>query len=278
VAEAYFLPQRILIFPSTSHHVFGRILLHLGVFLLYSIAVSFAAFLLPPAYGLVVSLLVVWAVLRFYLIRSGTPDATEREALLRLRPLSGNLLKWTLVAAPVMLLFSWAFGEVYVGLVPVPPRVLNPFGDLVLDPGRLLVITVLAIAAAPVVEEMFFRGLIQHSLERQWGAAQGIGLTALLFALVHVDTLPWVIPVHFVLGAVFGWAVYATRSIWAGIILHAVNNTAAVLGLTTDVPEPRHTVWQAGLDSGWWMSLGLLLVSALAGLWVARNLRRAAAA
>jgi membrane protease YdiL (CAAX protease family) len=257
--------------------VFGILLLHLGVFLLYSIAISFAAFLLPPAYGLIVSLLILWAVLRFYLIRPGTADATERESLLRLRPLSGPRLRWTLAAAPVMLAFSWAFSELYLSLVPVPPRILNPFGELVLDPGRLLVITVLAIAAAPVVEEMFFRGLIQHTMEWRWGATLGIGLAALLFALIHIDTLPWVIPIHFFLGALFGWVVYVTRSIWAGVILHAVNNTAAVLGLNFQAPETRPTVWQAGIDAEWWASLGLLLLSCLAGVWVARNLRRAAA-
>jgi membrane protease YdiL (CAAX protease family) len=258
--------------------VFRRILLHLGVFLLYSIGISIGAFLLPPAYGLTAALLVFWLVLRYYLLAGAAPVAAERVAVLRLRPLGGPVLGWTLAAAPVLLVFAWSLGELYLSLVPVPPRILNPFGPLVLDPGRLLVITMLAIVAAPVIEEMFFRGLIQHPLEHRWGVAPGILVTAVIFALVHIDTLPWVIPLHVFLGAMFGWAVYTTRSIWAGVILHAANNSAAVLGLGGDAPDIRPTVWEAGLDVEWWLALGMLTVSGAVGVWVARRLRRASAA
>jgi membrane protease YdiL (CAAX protease family) len=255
--------------------VSGTILLHLGVFFAYSIAVSFAAFLLPPAVGLIGAVGILVLVLRFYVLGRGA-DAAEREAALRLRPLRGAVLTWTLAAAPVMLLLSWTLGDLYVSLVPVPERVLNPFGALALDPLRWLVLAVVAIASAPLVEEMFFRGLIQHPMEERLGAGGGIAAAALLFALVHVDTLPWVIPLHFFLGAVFGWAVYVTRSIWAGVILHAVNNSAAFLGLSADASDPRPTIWQTGPDARWWTTLLLLAVAVAAGVWVAGRLREAA--
>jgi membrane protease YdiL (CAAX protease family) len=255
-----------------------RILQHLAVFVLYSLGVSAAVFLLPPAAGLPLALLILWILLRFYLLGTGKAYATERAALLRLRPLSGPVLRWILAGAPVMLLLSWSLGELYLRLVPVPSRVLNPFGPLMLDPMQQLVIAVLAIALAPVVEEMVFRGLIQHPLEHRLGVGSGIAVASLIFALVHIDTLPWVIPLHALLGAIFGWAVYTTRSIWAGVILHAVNNCAAFLGLEAETPPARPLLWEGGADAEWWFALGTLSLALVMGAWIARGLKRAAAA
>jgi membrane protease YdiL (CAAX protease family) len=255
----------------------GQILLHLAVFLLYGIGVSAAVFLLPPLTGLAVALVILWMVLHLYLLRRRSAEHEGPVAALRLRPLPRGTLRWVLAAAPVLLLLSWSLGDLYVRVVPVPPQVLNPFGDMVLDPMRRLTIAVLAIALAPVVEELFFRGLIQHALEQRWGAGTGITAASLLFAVVHVDTLPWVIPLHFVLGTIFGWAVWVTRSIWAGVLLHAANNAAAFWGLGLETPPPSAPLRETGMDADAWLALAMLAASLAAGAWIVRGLRRAAA-
>jgi membrane protease YdiL (CAAX protease family) len=256
--------------------VVGQILLDLGVFFLYSLGVSIAVFLLPPAYGAAAALFVFWMVVRWYVLPRDRPDAGEG-GLLRLQGLRGPLLGWTLGAVPVLLLISWALGEVYLGLVPVPPRILNPFGILILDPARRALIAVLAIAVAPMVEELVFRGLIQRRLELRWGPAPAILATAVLFALVHIDTLPWVLPLHVFLGLVFGWVVCTTRSIWSGVILHAANNSAAIAGIgAADAPRTRPTIWEIGVDSDWLLALGIVVLSLPLAAWLARRLRDAA--
>jgi membrane protease YdiL (CAAX protease family) len=258
------------------------LLRHLVVFVLYflSLSLAFSASLvlaLPPVVNLLGVLAVFGLVMRLYLLRHYHPQpGTDRNPLWA-NSLRGRRLRWVLAAAPAMLLLSWALGEVYVRLVPVPARVLDPFGELTADPGNLLLIAVVAIVVAPVVEEFFFRGLIQHELEEKWGIAPAVVATSLLFALVHVDTLPWVIPLHFVLGSVFGWVVWATRSVWAGVVLHAVNNAAAVIGLGLGAPEAQPTVWETGMDRGGWLALAGLAVAVVAGAWVARGLHRHAA-
>lgn len=255
--------------------VVGQILLDLGVFFLYSLGVSIAVFMLPPAYGALAALLVFWIIVRLYILPRNRPVADDG-GLLRLQPLRGPVLWWTLGAIPALLLISWALGEVYQGLVPVPPRILNPFGVLILDPARRVLIAVLAIAVAPVVEELVFRGLIQRRLELRWGPAPAILATAVLFALVHIDTLPWVLPLHVFLGLVFGWVVYTTRSIWSGVLLHAANNAAAITGIgAADAPRTRPTIWEIGVDFDWLLGFGLLLVSLPVAAWLARRLRDA---
>jgi uncharacterized protein len=248
----------------------------LGVFLLWNIGIGFFLLVAPPAVGLPLALLLAAALLWGYLLRApaGT-DPARRWADLRLRPLQGPALTWSLAGVPVMIVLAWAIGDVYTRFVPVPVESLNPFGD-VLDTslGRLS-ISIFAVAVAPLVEEFVFRGLIQRRMERDFGAPLGIAIAAGLFALVHL--LPWVLPLHFLLGLIFGLSVWATRSIWTGVLLHAGNNAAAMLGfgLGGESPDPTSTVWETGITADLWVSLTVLLVSLLAAALVGARLLHA---
>jgi membrane protease YdiL (CAAX protease family) len=251
-----------------------QLLRYFGAFLLWNIAASLALMLLPPVAALLVTLLLAGVLLWGYLLRGEEPDGNR--SVLRLNPLEGPALRWTLAAIPVLFVFNWALGEVYVRLVPVPPENFDPFADLMSDaPGRLA-ITILAVGLAPLLEELVFRGVIQGALERRWGAALGIFATALLFALVHLR--PWVLPLHLFLGLSFGYAVYATRSVLAGVILHAANNAVAMLGTVAgeQAPGALPTLWTTGPTPEWWTTLlvavtsGAVLAAVAVQLWKAR--------
>ena len=223
--------------------------------------------------GVAAMIVAYFGFIAYLVTRRSVPR--DRWALLRLRPLDGGVLAWTIAAIPVLLLLSWAVGEVYVRLVPVPPENFNPFGPLMDSSAGRLSITVLAVGIAPVLEEFFFRGLIQRTLERRFGALIGILVASAIFAAVHV--LPWVFPLHFFLGAAFGYAVWVTGSIWTGVILHAANNAVAVaaLGLQGEDAGPTPTLWEAGPDVQWWMTIAILVMSAAAAWLVAGGLRNA---
>ncbi|CAN5797997.1 hypothetical protein BH23GEM6_BH23GEM6_02400 [soil metagenome] len=253
---------------------------HFAVFLAWNIAISvILLFSVRPSVsdvyagaGLAMMLVVALGVIYIYLLRKGFTDERKRAVELRLTPLRGSALKWTLIAAPVLLLFSWSFGEVYIRLVPVPAEALDPYSQIFVNPRGRLMLAILAVGLAPLLEELFFRGLIQRSLERKWGIAGGIVAASALFALVHF--MPWIFPLHFLLGAVFGFVVVATRSIWSGVLLHAANNTAALVGHGLEQGEMPivRTVWDAGPDLDFGLSVALLLGSLVVGIWVAGRL------
>jgi membrane protease YdiL (CAAX protease family) len=243
------------------------------VFLLWNIAAGFFLLFVGPLAGLPAALALSAALLWVYLLRPGTGETRpQRWALLRLRPLRGEALLWTLVAVPVLLVFSWALGDVYTRLVPVPVESLNPFEPILRTPSGRFAIAVFAVAVAPMIEEFIFRGMIQRKLERRFGSVPGVLGGAALFAAVHM--LPWVFPLHFVLGIAFGVAVYATRSIWAGVLLHASNNSAAMVATALDPGEEWSTggVWETGLTADLGTSLLILLLSSAAAFWTARKL------
>ncbi len=252
-----------------------RVFRYLGVFLLWNLVAGFFLFFAEPVLAIPISLALYAAIIMGYVLRPRPGEsAIRRRALVRLRPLTGPALGWTLASVPVLLLLSWSLSDVYTRLVPVPSSSLNPFGELLETPAGMLMITIFAIAIAPVVEEFFFRGLIQRELELRYGTVAGILGGAGFFAGVHL--LPWVFPLHLFLGAAFGYAVWATRSIWAGIILHTANNVAAMLTFSYagEEPVPTGTFWEFGVTAELGVSLVALVATASAAIWMAGKMLR----
>jgi len=88
-------------------------------------------------------------------------------------------------------------------------------------------ILVVAVALGPAVgEELVFRGLIGQGLVQRWGRTGGIAATAMLFALAHLS------PAHAIatlpLGIFLHWVYLQTRSLWAAILLHFLNNLLVI--------------------------------------------------
>ena len=251
-----------------------RIFAMVGLFLFWNVAIAAPVLLMSPPWGIVIAVLVSAVLLFRYVLRTGRPGEIRRRATLRLRWPAPEKRPWLLLYTALVLALSWILGEIYTGLVPVPPDTFDPFGPLTRTLGGRVSAAVLAIGIAPILEEFVFRGLLQHPLERRWGAAHGIAVTAAVFALAHM--LPWVFPLHLFLGLAFGFAVFAARSIWAGVLLHTANNSLAVLGLFGDRPEVRHaTIWETGPTSGWWIALALLPPALWALVWTGRRMYEA---
>lgn len=82
-----------------------------------------------------------------------------------------------------------------------------------------------AAVMAPLVEEFVFRGVIMQPL-RRFGNSFAVITTAVFFALVHGS--PANIVFAFVSGVAIGYAVIYTKSLWVGIVIHALNNATAV--------------------------------------------------
>ena len=161
----------------TVRSVVRYLLLFLGWNILISLGLVASIGVGYPLVGLALMVGLYLAFLWRLVMRSGVPS--KRLMLLRLRPLRGEVLKWTLLAVPVLLVLSWAVGEVYVRLVPVPPENFDPFGTLLDTASGRLSLIILAVGIAPVLEEFFFRGFIQRLLERRFGTSLGIGIAPL---------------------------------------------------------------------------------------------------
>ncbi len=89
------------------------------------------------------------------------------------------------------------------------------------------------IVAAPVVEELLFRGGILHALRKVLPVRLGVTLSALLFGLIHTDSYY----IHQIVGGIlYGLVAVRTGGVMCSVILHCLNNTLTVV-LPRWIPE-----------------------------------------
>ena len=94
---------------------------------------------------------------------------------------------------------------------------------------NIAALVLVTVVGAPLIEELFFRGLVQRALETVLPVALAIGLQAVLFGAIHampgagVANLPLVVAIT-ASGAVFGFAAWRWRRLGPGIAAHAFFN------------------------------------------------------
>jgi uncharacterized protein len=126
-----------------------------------------------------------------------------------------------------------AFLVLTTALLVRPPRIESPLEELMTDPASAPFIAIAAITAAPIFEELFFRGLLQPLLVRDLGVLIGVVLSALPFAMLHGPEYSWSWR-HLLLIAVagigFAWKRQTTGSLGAAMITHAAYNAVITSG------------------------------------------------
>ena len=90
----------------------------------------------------------------------------------------------------------------------------------------LVCLLVVAAVAAPIVEELVFRGLLYRWLDRRAGVGIAMVVSALTFSLVHF--IPLLIGVFFAFGVILAQVARHYDSLYPAIVLHSLNNAAAV--------------------------------------------------
>jgi membrane protease YdiL (CAAX protease family) len=250
--------------------------------------------------GLVVQLLLVFAAVGLlydaFFVRSGTamsPRATRLAALLVYLSVLAVLafrawrarLDWRAlfgprisrehvpllgVVAPVALLTLGAAIAVYIPLSYVAPRFVERvvFEGSALFDARTIVdwleLVVVGVIAAPLVEELFFRGFLLHRFARRWGTPTAVVASSALFAVLHGEWIG-----HFLFGVAMAALYLRTGRLWMPIAAHAINNGVVAVFTLADVlrSAPPETTTLADLRAEWPMALTALLSGALLLRW-----------
>ena len=142
---------------------------------------------------------------------------TERVVSFSTARLNPALLLWACV-----LLFA-------VDVVIEPLLALLP--DAQPEVGRGVWTVVMLVGLAPLFEEVICRGVVLGSLRAKYGVWVAWIGSALFFAVLHI--VPTLVVNALFIGLILGWLCLATGSLWASILLHAINNAAAYLLLVT---------------------------------------------
>ena len=172
-----------------------------------------------------------------------------------------------LVTSAVFILAMGLWTNYFNELADLPNNMEAAFDMMMHHPLGIVAIVIMA----PLVEELLFRGAIQGHLLRKWKHPAGaIVLSSLIFGLVHGN---WVqAPFAFVTGLALGWMYYRTGSLLPGILMHFVNNSAAVIAfLSADDPNAT-MVSTYGATEAALMAAGGFVLTVLCVLFIQKKL------
>jgi sodium transport system permease protein len=97
------------------------------------------------------------------------------------------------------------------------------------DARRALWLFFLVAITPAICEELVFRGVLLQSLGRQMRGWQAVALSAAVFGAFHLsfETALRFLPTAFI-GLLMGWVVWHSRSIFASMLMHLLNNSFVV--------------------------------------------------
>lgn len=126
---------------------------------------------------------------------------------------------------PVIIISTLAF---FVGiervsaLIPMPVAVQKFFEKMITKDAFSLINL---IVAAPILEEIFCRGIVLQGLLKNYSPTKAIIISAIFFSVIHLN--PWQALPAFFGGLFLGWVYYKTQSVIPGMIIHATINAMA---------------------------------------------------
>jgi len=135
--------------------------------------------------------------------------------------------QWRSLGIGVLLFLALALLQ---NFLPIPKD--TPFEHLFDRPRDAYLLSLIAVTLGPLMEELFFRGLLYPVLARRMGMFWGILLTALPFGLIHLPQYGWAwgaALVIFLVGVMCGAVRAATGSVAASFLVHVGYNGTQML-------------------------------------------------
>ena len=175
-------------------------------------------------WGLLASAMIQLSLMGHYLRKDGRVEALGLHDFGRIPLHKASGLAILCVAAAMA--FNFVYATYVIPGVDMQADMAKILAAIALTPLNMAAMFFAIAIAAPVVEELLFRGLLQNALTKYvpvWGA---IILSSFLFALVHLQ--PYAIPGLMSLSIAFGYLYRRTGSLRTNIILHMANNAFAL--------------------------------------------------
>lgn len=128
------------------------------------------------------------------------------------------------ILSPLADLSSYLAGQ------PVVPDFVRNLYLTARDSGTLWLVAIALVVAAPLAEELVFRGFMFRGLaESRVGVLGAILIPSAVWAVMHVQYSPFYILHIFIIGLLFGWLRWRSGSTTLTLILHAIINLISLI-------------------------------------------------
>jgi hypothetical protein len=188
--------------------------------MIHAVASNGLAISLSVIAGLPAVLLALWVAIRFTRI-----------------PFTDYLaLRWTSwrnvilgVVGLIVIVAGWDLLSRAIGKEVAPDFMIDVFKSARADDALWLLVIAFC-AAAPITEELFARGLLYRGLSESFlGVPGAILVSSIVWTSLHLQYDWFFFGEVFCIGLWFGYIRYRSQSTWLTIVLHALNNFAAVV-------------------------------------------------
>jgi membrane protease YdiL (CAAX protease family) len=117
---------------------------------------------------------------------------------------------------------------------PIFHQLFDSYSDQMerLTSGSGIIVLILLIFAAPIAEELVFRGVILHKTSREIPFLGANILQALLFGIYHWNIIQGIYAA--MIGLLLGWVYYKYKTILAPILLHMLINASSLLTILVE--------------------------------------------
>jgi membrane protease YdiL (CAAX protease family) len=139
-------------------------------------------------------------------------------------PLTKEWVKWLLILGAFLFLSDAVTFSLHRPIVP--PFMVEAYKTAFFLPALLFAIVIVA----PIFEEIFFRGFLFQGIRySRLGPIGAIGITSLIWAVIHLQYDIYGIATVFALGIFFGIARLKTDSIHLLMVMHSVTSLVATV-------------------------------------------------
>jgi membrane protease YdiL (CAAX protease family) len=219
---------------------------------------------------------VVLAGLGLFLAGRGWPrrGAAARRKLVPLAPVSRQAWIWSLAAGVASVAALAGLWTVFGSLVHTAPNLLPDSRGLPL--WTALPMLLVAITAAPLTEELAFRGYAMGLLRRHFGVVATLVISSLMFAAAHLTQglYPTKLVVYFLFGLGLAVIVWRTGSLLPAMVVHSLGDLTF---FTCVWPHDagRRLVTEGGADAAFYAAVALTVVCSILWFVAFRRLQRA---
>ncbi len=203
---------------------------------------------------------VLAAMVLFLAGRLGPRSGAEaRRAMLPLEPVPAKAWLWSLIGGAAAVVAAAALWTVMASLVRVPPNALPDMRGVPL--WTAVPMLLVAIAAAPLTEEIAFRGYAMGLVRRRFGPVAALAIVSALFAAAHLTEGLYApkLLVYFLAGLAFGFVALRTGSLLPAMVVHAFGDLT-FFTLVWSHDAGRKLVTEGGADGWFYANLALLIV------------------
>jgi membrane protease YdiL (CAAX protease family) len=201
---------------------------------------------------------VLAALVAFLAGRIG-PKRESRRAMVPLAPVSARAWGWSLAAGGAAVIAAAALWTVMATIVRVPPNMLPDLKGVPMT--TVIPMLLVGIAAAPLSEEIAFRGYAMSLIRRRFSPTTALVITSLIFAAVHL-TQGFYAPkllVYFLAGLTFGYVALRTGSLLPAMVVHSFGDLT-FFTMVWSHDAGRRLIGEGGADGWFFANLALLAV------------------